>query len=174
MSNGISSTPVVPQGGETDPTALTREMILHEVNMLREVLETRLDAMDKAVELLQKYPTDIDSAIGTLKELHGEKFKSIDVRFSDSKTALDAAFASAKESSAKVETNFTKQIDGLVALITAEKNATESKIADIKDRITIVESVKKGSSENWIAISAVIGVIGVIFGIIVGAIALSA
>lgn len=56
-----SPTPVVPGRGDQDPTALTTQQINERVTALREILETRMDGMDKeanerrlAVDLLQK------------------------------------------------------------------------------------------------------------------------
>jgi hypothetical protein len=124
-----------------DPSILTTEALDREILALREllevtlgssgdilglmrsVLETRLDGMDKATKLLQdiadKLPARIDEKIAALREIqgmqlvalestHGEKFRSIETQFKerdvrteqsgkDSKTAVDAALQAAKE-----------------------------------------------------------------------------
>jgi hypothetical protein len=92
-------------------------------DLIRSVIETRLDGMDKAIRLLQdtadKFPARIDEKITALKEVHeqkfaamldthGEKFSSIQTQFKerdvrteqsskDSKVAVDAALQAAKE-----------------------------------------------------------------------------
>ena len=117
-----------------DPTRLTteqlnreiaalREVVLRAQLSLREIIETRLDAADQAIRLLQssadKFPARIDEKIAALKEVHdqrfaeivnthGEKFNSIQTQFrerdvrteqssKDSKVAVDAALQAAKE-----------------------------------------------------------------------------
>src|SRR6185369_13411363 len=144
-----------------DPTLLTTQQLIRENLWLREVLETRLtgiqeanllrqnntnarfEAYDKAIKLLQdisdKFPGRIDEKINSLKEVHEEKFASIQVQFrerdvrteqssKDSKVAVDAALQAAKEAVgeqnkssaltiAKSEASMTKQIDGISQLI---------------------------------------------------------
>ena len=95
-----------------DPTALTTAQLLRELSSLREVLDTRLDAMDKATALLadtvNRTPTEIEKQISRLRELTDERFSSIDKQFAErdvrteqaakaSKEALDAALLAAKE-----------------------------------------------------------------------------
>ena len=124
-----------------DPSVLTTRQLLREINSLRElletrlestttandlirsVIETRLDGMDKAIRLLQdtadKFPARIDEKISALREVHeqrfdeisnthGEKFNSIQTQFKerdvrsdqsskDQKVAVDAALQAAKE-----------------------------------------------------------------------------
>lgn len=148
-----------------DPTALTTQQLLRENLWLREVLETRLDGMDKAITLLQdtadKFPDRIDEKIASLREVHEEKFRSIEVQFSerdvrteqtakDSKVAVDAALQAAKElvsqqntsnslAIAKSEAAVTKQIDQQGTLIQTTAKASDDKIDDLKQRITRLE-----------------------------------
>ena len=42
-----------------------------------QIIVARLEAMDKAVMLLEKFPTAIDIAIGSLEKLHNQKLNSI-------------------------------------------------------------------------------------------------
>src|SRR6185369_6029345 len=139
-----------------DPTLLTTQQLLRENLWLREVLETRLNGMDKAIELLQatadKFPARIDEKIVSLQQVHEEKFNSIQVQFKerdvrteqtskDSKVAIDAALQATKESSveqnksfalatAKSEAGFSKQIDQLGVLIQTMTKAFDDKIDD--------------------------------------------
>lgn len=59
----------------------TREIVEANGKATREVLETRLSGMDKAIELLQraadKIPTNVKDEVAQLRELHEEKFGSI-------------------------------------------------------------------------------------------------
>lgn len=109
-----SSTVPIP-----DPTALTTDQLLREIKSLKDLIETRLNGMDSAIELRQsawdRLPEAIDEKIAALKNVHSEKFqvheekfRSIAVQFSerdtrsdqtsrDSKVAVDAALQAAKE-----------------------------------------------------------------------------
>ena len=137
---------------------------------IKEIIETRLNGMDKAIELLQANNTEIpkmvDEKIGALREVHDEKFASIQVQFKerdtrtdqssrDSKVAVDAALQAAKEavgeqnrSSAlaiqKSETGTTKQIDQLAVLIQSTAKGSDDKIDDIKERLTRIEGKSTG------------------------------
>jgi hypothetical protein len=196
-----------------DPTVLTTQQLLRELNSLREILESRLDGMDRAVDVLQstvnRSPTlseinvrqeekfnnfdqrfkDRDKAIdllqvhidgfnqyvedsvGRLKDLHQEKFRSIETQFTerdtrteqtsrDSKVAVDAALQAAKEAVgeqnkssalaiAKSEAATTKQIDSINTLIQSGNQALNDKIDDMKERITAFEGRSKGIGDGW-------------------------
>jgi hypothetical protein len=128
-----------------DPTELTTAQLAHGLNNLRDLLntridalmqvhnseasgllktiETRIDAMDKATELLREnisiVPTEMDRQVSHLREFmvariestqvaRDERFHSIDLQFRerdtrtdqssrDSKVAVDAALQAAKE-----------------------------------------------------------------------------
>ena len=80
-----------------------------------------------------------------------EKFRGVDNQFSerdtrtdqragDTKLAVDAAFAAAKEATAKIEAGFTKQIDGMGDNVNTKTANLASGISDIKDRLTTVEN----------------------------------
>lgn len=102
------------QGGvhKTDPTRLTTQQLIREIDGLREliearmdgmdhdrhsmrqIIETRLDGYDKAIRLLQdtadKFPARIDEKIQALQHiqdqrfgLQDEKFRSIQTQFSE-------------------------------------------------------------------------------------------
>jgi hypothetical protein len=106
-----------------DPTTLTTSQLRRELASLRELLESRLDAMDRATKLLDetvnRTPTIIQTEIAHLRELMAEKlsstggkaeerFSSIDLQFTErdirtsqaaaaSAQALAAALQAAKE-----------------------------------------------------------------------------
>src|SRR6185437_2212374 len=153
-----------------DPTILTTQQLQQAIAALKELFSTRLDGIDKATELLHedvtRVPTETDKAIAHLKELHQEKFESIVKQFSErdarmdreaasNKTSLDAALQAAEKavnkqnetfalSIAKSEAATNKQIDQQAALIHTSNGALESKISDLKDRVTIIEGKTSG------------------------------
>lgn len=171
-----------------DPTILTTQQLVREMALLRElmetrfteaasvnalsvkILETRLESMDKAVELLQtssdKIPSYVDEKLNSLKEIHEEKFNSVQTQFKerdtrteqtskDSKVAVDAALQAAKEAVgeqnkssalaiAKSEASTVKQIDQLGLLIQQMTKAADDKFNDVKERLTRIEGKEQG------------------------------
>jgi hypothetical protein len=81
----------------SDPSALTTSQLWREIAALKELLETRLTAMDKAIRVahedLTRVPTDVQERIANLKELHAEKFLAIDKELSDRAALRDEKFA---------------------------------------------------------------------------------
>ena len=108
-----------------DPTRLTSQALREAVTALREVIYTRLEGMDKALQLLQarsdRFPTELDAKIASVRDLLSERFKGIELQFEgiqlqfkerdtrveqtarDSKTAVDAALQAAKRSGGETE-----------------------------------------------------------------------
>lgn len=146
-------------GITADPTALTTSQLLRENFWLRELIETRLNGMDKAISLLQGFadrtPTtmDVQHQVLALRETTIQRLNGIDAMFReradlatkqerDAKEAVAAALSAAKNiadvqnraneaTNTKTEASFTKQIDNM-----------DEKINDIKERITVIESKK--------------------------------
>jgi hypothetical protein len=142
----------------------------NEVQSLHSIVDARFDGMDKAIRLLQdisdKFTIRIDEKITSLKEIHEEKFSSIQVQFKerdvraeqsskDNKVAVDAALQAAKEavgeqnksstlSIAKSEASTIKQIDQMSLLIQTGNKAIDDKFDDIKERLTRIEGEGKG------------------------------
>ena len=79
ISEGDGSVRPVP-----DPTVLTTQQLIREIAMSRDVIETRLAGMDKAIELLQqttdKLPANIKDEVEQLQELHAERFSSFETQ----------------------------------------------------------------------------------------------
>jgi hypothetical protein len=169
-----------------DPTVLTTQQLLREIATSREVVEagidgkigrveSRFDAMDKAIELVRQqtdlFPNNVVDQVGKLERLHEERFRSIALQFverdtrtdqtsRDSKVAVDAALQAAKEAVgeqnksnalaiAKSEAAFTKQIDQIGALIMALQKGLDDKIDDMKERLQTIEGQKKGTDGTW-------------------------
>jgi hypothetical protein len=175
-----------------DPTILTTQQLGTAVSSLREIIEARLDAMDKAIVLIQnkadRVPSEVDVAVAHLESLHEEKFRSIATQFRerdtraeqssrDSKVAVDAALQAAKEAVneqnksnavaiSKSEASFIKQIDQMGTIINTMASSLNDKIDDLKARLTAIEGQKKGSQDVW---GWIIGALGI--GIAIAAVA---
>jgi hypothetical protein len=78
-----------------------------------------------------------------------ERDTRTDQRAGDTKLAVDAAFAAAKEATAKIEAGFTKQIDGMVTIIDTKTSNLDGRISDVKDMVTNMTGRSKGLDAGW-------------------------
>lgn len=122
--------PLIYDSRQADPTVLTTQLMQRELAALKEILETRLAGMDKAIELLQvstsKLPFIIDEKVTHLRQLHSENFRSIEKQFEgiatlanqaamSSKVAIDAALQAFDKATAKSEAGVDTRINQLMA-----------------------------------------------------------
>jgi len=84
-----------------DPTLLTTQQLLREITALRELFETRLDGMDKAITLIQAHadriPSSTDIALQRLQELLDNKLMNVQAQFDARDRAVDRAVTTALE-----------------------------------------------------------------------------
>jgi DNA anti-recombination protein RmuC len=174
------------------PAYLTTEELRRDVSALREILQARLDGMDRATivlsETVNRTPTAIQLAVGHLQELHDEKFQGIALQFSErdtrteqaakaSKEALDAALLAAKElvsqqneanaaAADKAEQSTIKQIDQIGIRIDTMQKALDDRLTELKERIDRGEGTTAGTatyrSERRLDMGQVIAVVAVI------------
>jgi len=196
LSNvGITPIPdptvLTTQASERAVSAL-KELLIAKIDSVEAVIATRLHANDKAIDLFResadRFPKMIAICATQQQLLYDEKFKGIQVQFIERDTrteqaaattakAVDAALAAQKEAAleqnrsfeakiTKSETAFTKQLDQLSTLMSAGTKASDEKISDLKDRLTIIEShglgSRQGTSDSW---GIVLGVVGSFSGI---------
>lgn len=176
MTEGTDSRPV------PDPTILTTAQLVTAITSLRDMLEARINGVDKLIALMQN---NMDARTGDIRIEFGEKLKLLATQISerdttvertsrDSKVAVDAAFAAAKEavgeqnksnalSIAKSEAAFTKQIDQIGGLISTIAKGVDDKIDDIKTRITTIETSKTVQTQGLSTMGTV--VMGVLVGL---------
>lgn len=162
--------------------------ILVRLDAMAEASALRLDAINKV-------PEDIANEILHLRELIDQRFKGVDIRFESiqqqfaerdirvetgaraSKEALDAALLAAKElvgttntantiAAAKSEESTAKQIDAIAAQIRTGGEATDARIADLKERIDRGEGGTAGArdqrTEHRLDSSAIVALVAVI------------
>jgi hypothetical protein len=172
-----------------------REETRESAQELRELLEARFDGMDQAIklhaEIIDKLPAERDQAIAHLAELHGERFRSIEIQFAErdirtdkageaAKQALDAALLAAKELVAqqneanavaadKAEQSTIKQIDQIGIRIDTIQKALDVRLTELKERIDRGEGSITGATvqrtEQRLTIGAVMAVIAGVVGV---------
>lgn len=148
-----------------DPTLLTTANLIREIAALKEFLMREVVA---------------------LKDLHEEKFGSIAIRFQERDTAVQAAFAAAKEAVgeqnkssasaiAKAEAHTSEQLRQIMSMLTNSNKAADEKIADLKERVGGMENRGEGqvsektSSQHSIAL--IVSVASLVIAAIVAALA---
>lgn len=182
-----------------DPSALTTEQILRENSWLRTLLEStiggaekalvsRLDAMDKALELLQalanRSPSiaEVDLKVKDLQRLNEETFRSINGQFeyvdklanqvtTSSKEAITFALQAQKESAAKSEENLDKRIfqaaeqtKTAMAVRDQRMDGHDDRLRTLNDKVTIIEGKGSGYADSWKIIVAVLGAVAILVG----------
>lgn len=146
-----------------DPTTLTTELVGRAIAGFREVVEARLDGMDRATELeredsRQRFDEQLSalrelilSRIGNVSDVTAEKFNAVDTRFLErdtrteqaaveSRISLDAALAAAKEA-------VSEQNKANAQAIAKSEVATQKQI----DAMGLVTSTGMKSLEDKIA-----------------------
>jgi DNA-directed RNA polymerase beta' subunit len=138
-----------------DPTVLTTEQLLREIEAVKELFEQRIEAVEKGIaiahENITRVPTEVDKAIVHLRELSEERLNTIAERFEGVKTqfterdtrveqtrvsakeALDAALQAAKEA-------VGKQNDSFVTSIAKSEAATNKQIEQLGQLINTMTS----------------------------------
>ncbi len=145
-----------------------------QIDHLRELHAERFDSFDHQLIALREV---IHGQIDALAQLAVERDKAIEQAHQESRMAVRAALASAKEAGAaqneanttantKTETTFTKQIDALGAVVVAGNKALDDKIADLKSRLDSGEGRQGGArddrTERRLDVGQVIAVIAVL------------
>jgi len=181
MADGFASTPP----GTTpvpDPTELTTQAVdraseqwLRTLTDLREIITTRISAMDTAttvrfetiVDMFHSQREIILSRVEVVETIAQERFGAIETQFKerdtrseresrDNKVAVDAAFAAQKEAAAKQDESNLKAIDKSerATAKTIETNAElfqsalagqNAILSDLKDRVVQMEARMAGA-----------------------------
>ena len=139
------------------PTQLDRA-----VTGLRELIDSRIHNLDA---LMGRFDVEHQRLLAEIKDISinghelaavtaqrftgvAEQFRERDTRTDqragDTKLAVDAAFAAAKEATAKIEAGFTKSIDALQELLKATAKSSDDKIDDLRGRLTGMEARAAG------------------------------
>ena len=121
-----------------DPTLMTIDALRREIAMLENLLNTRLEANE---ELTQERFHRIDEALSHFEEQRKEQ--KVDTR-----QAVDAALEAQKEATHKMERSMDDQLQSLTANFETSHRGIQLSINDLKDRMTQLESVKQGMTQQ--------------------------
>lgn len=148
----------------SDPSTLTTAQLLREIGSLKELLLTRMEAVEEGIEVahqdLVRVPTDVQNAVSHVKEvleiriadadkLKDEKFANIEKRLDlveqsrveqkkDTATAVDAALKAAKEA-------VQEQNSSNVLAINKSEAATTKQI---DQQAELIRQISKGFDEK--------------------------
>ena len=150
-----------PPQSISDPTLMTIDALRREIAMLESLLNARLKA---AEELTRERFHRVDQDLQHFEEQRREQKR-------DTQSAVDAALEAQKEATTKMERTVTDQIGSLKGNFDTSIRGIESALADLKDRMTVLESMKQGMqahrTERREANSGQIAAIGVGIAILV-------
>lgn len=170
------STPVVDKPtviGLQDPSPLVTQMtqrevaqlqalIMAELTSIRRDTDTRFAAMDKALAKVEQYPTEVDRAIGQVREYFEEKFRSVELRFSE----RDSRFKQRDEDNTQLLRE--QRTASETAIAKAESSVGQQLVTlnialrDMKERMDRTEGKAEGAVKLWGTIVAAIMAVGVI------------
>jgi hypothetical protein len=127
---------------------LTTEELRRDVSALREILQARLDGMDRAAvvlsETVNRTPTAIQTAISHLKELHDERFRSTSLESDERFKSVALQFKERDERSSQLAKTQDEALKA--ALQSAEKlneaQGSANKEANVKTEITFAQQLK--------------------------------
>lgn len=181
-----------------------RTEIQKDMEALREILEARLNGMEKANGLVHenavKVPSEVDDKVRHLRELNESQFTAIhhllrerDTRFTADKQAseqaISAAFQAAEKAAiaqnvantsaiGKSEVQMREQITALQGQIRSSVEATNDKIANLTGRLDRGEAALAGSanfrSEQRLNVGYIWGIVGGVVGLIMAMVGIAA
>lgn len=140
MSEAV--TPPNPDQGQSvpDPTRLTIDALRREIAMLEELINARIEAAEAlTVERFHR----LDEDMHNFEDQRLEQKK-------DTREAVNSALEAQKEATAKMESSMASQISALKSNFDTSIRSIEATVADLKERMTITESVKQGAVEQKI------------------------
>lgn len=124
-----------------DPTLLTTEAIRNDIEALRELLESEIKASNQNIASMREL---MESKLDAWARTTQEKFVAIGTQFSERDTRAIQVAQEIKTAMDKSDAAVTKQIDSMQLLIASSKHDLDGKIIDVKDRVTVIESVNRG------------------------------
>ena len=138
----------------------SRREFLEDLVSVRTILEQQISLLNDTRRSDSSSEREfIMSQIQNVRDVMSEKFTAVDGRFGESKVAVDAAFAAAKEAVAEQnksnaaaigvsETNTKEQLQSLGRVTDAGLAGLRDKVEDARTRLTGLEQRTEGIKEN--------------------------
>lgn len=128
-----------------DPTELTTDALRREISSLRELVEKQLDVL--RTEMHGRWAVD------------DERYASVGRRFAqaeairleqknDTTKSIEAALLVVRQENERIEIGVTKQIEAERATSIAARDGLTAVNDGLKERVTALESVRRGGSES--------------------------
>lgn len=147
-----------------DPTILTTDALRREIAGLEKLIDTRLNGIEALNdEKFRSIQHQLDEADKQRLEQKG-----------DTKAAVDAALTAQKEAITKTEASTADQIAQLNRTVDTKVEGLERSHSDLKDRVTVVESIKLGATEVKTEGRLTVGMIATVAATIIGFLSLVA
>lgn len=128
-----------------DPTLLTIDSIRREIAMQENLFDTQLTAVKATIEGMEKLTVERFHRVDEMMARGEDQRKE---QKQDTKMAVDAALQSQIEATLKMERSISDQLASLRSNFETSIRGVQSSISDLKDRMTIIESIKQGQSEQ--------------------------
>lgn len=151
-------------------------------------MKARLDAMDKALNLVQQWPTDLDKRLAQLEKVLAVKFEAIESIIAERdrlltertellqrlfqkqhdgfKELLDQQFHSSQRAVEKSESSMREQLTKVEEVNTTLNQALSDRITQVKDNLNSLESRMKGASNLWSYLLGAAGLLLIFLGFI--------
>jgi len=153
--------PFIQQPTITDPSSLTTDQLLREIDRLENLMLSKMSGVKEIIE---------------------EKFISVSTQFnlierqrleqkSDTKAAKEAVkeqTTASDRSITKSETATTEQLKQLTQTFETAINGITDAISDVKERISRIESIKQGGTEQRNSTTQIWGLVFGSFGLLFG------
>jgi hypothetical protein len=144
-----------------DPTALTTEQLLREIDRTKELVEALLAGKEAlTAERFLSVARQLDLVEQQRVEQKSDTKSAVDAALTAQKEAVREQTTASERSIAKSEAATTKQLEQLSATFTTAIKGVTDALQDLKDRITRVESLKQGGKDTIIGIYAFAGFLG--------------
>lgn len=92
----VITTSTMRSNSTTDPSILTTQQLWREIAALKELIITRVIAIEHGIELahddMVRFPTEIDKAVTKLKDLHDERFTTVETFFKERYATYEQRF----------------------------------------------------------------------------------
>lgn len=143
--------------GPVAPETLTPEQVWREVNALKELIFTRLDALDKATELfhtdITRVPTDVDRQVSAAKDLISAEMDGTSRYFEEKFTGVEIKFEGVEAHFAQSDILRDKTAEqGGVALSAALQAAKEAVGEQNKSFALSIDKSEKATAEQIAAL----------------------